>query len=316
MATSGLFPANKLPSIDLARLLGIKDPIDFQALSDQFDCLRNFERVGIIYDDGYSRWLVRPSRRYASITNNVVTHVVITKIRENTSSADIEKSLTDTLSTSIFNGEFAATALACGSSLATAVLAVTATGVIPLTGGSSGIAAVTLATGTWATGFQCGIGVGRAVGLSAGFSEEVKWLDSQQWFQTTSTILDGLSLTSASVGLKKTVDVYKQMKAISSIKATEWLKLLPRAERKRLTDHIIRAQNPGISASGIKAAINVGKYPKRFPAESLQRSLHRELVSAIINSSAFVGSGLSGNLRNPANISSHGKYIVSLMQSF
>ena len=34
--------------------------IDFKHLADTLDCSRSFHQVGIIYDDGQQRWLVRP----------------------------------------------------------------------------------------------------------------------------------------------------------------------------------------------------------------------------------------------------------------
>lgn len=61
---------------------------------------------------------------------------------------------------------------------------------------------------------------------------------------------------------------------------------------------------------------SAGVYPKRFPSESLQKSLQRELVSAVNNTSAFVGSSLTGTIRNPQNTVQSGRYVVGLLQSF
>ncbi|MCM7619383.1 hypothetical protein M8S19_06845 [Enterobacter vonholyi] len=106
------------------------------------------------------------------------------------------------------------------------------------------------------------------------------------------------------------------MKAASSSKVTAWFQSLSRAERKRITEEIIKAQNPGISSAGVKAAIRAGVYPKRFPSESLQKSLQRELMSAVNNASAFVGSSLTGTIRNPQNTVQSGRYVVGVLQSF
>ncbi|MDA4788053.1 hypothetical protein NY407_15185, partial [Enterobacter hormaechei] len=65
---------------------------------------------------------------------------------------------------------------------------------------------------------------------------------------------------------------------------------MSRADRTRLTEEIIRIRNPGISNSGVKAAMKAGVYPKRYPSEALQLLLQRELLNTISNSSAFVGS--------------------------
>lgn len=52
-----------LPGYDTGRMFGLTSEadFDFNALAQGLDCSRNFNRVGIIYDDGKKRWLVRPS---------------------------------------------------------------------------------------------------------------------------------------------------------------------------------------------------------------------------------------------------------------
>ncbi|MDO1787494.1 hypothetical protein Q2339_24785, partial [Escherichia coli] len=57
------------------------------------------------------------------------------------------------------------------------------------------------------------------------------------------------------------------------------LQKMSRADRTRLTEEIIRIRNPGISNSGVKAAMKAGVYPKRYPSEALQLLLQRELLN-------------------------------------
>ncbi|WP_261274184.1 hypothetical protein [Serratia quinivorans] len=107
---------------------------------------------------------------------------------------------------------------------------------------------------------------------------------------------------------------YRAMRRVSSRKATEWLKSMPRSERKRLTESIIRAENPGISNQVLKQMVNAGLYPKRYPTQALQNGLRQQLRSALNNSMAFVGSGVSGTLSSPANVKETGQYFVGIMQ--
>jgi hypothetical protein len=46
------------------------------------------------------------------------------------------------------------------------------------------------------------------------------------------------------------------------------------------------------------------------------KSKQRELMSAVNNASAFVGSSLTGTIRNPQNTVQSGRYVVGLLQSF
>lgn len=132
----------------------------------------------------------------------------------------------------------------------------------------------------------------------------------------TSTALDIVSLAGAGAGLRSTIETYKMMKASTSTNVITWLKGLNRAERRRITEEIIRAQNPGISNTGMKAAMRAGFYPKRFPSDALQRSLQRELTTAVVNTSAFAGSAMTGTIRNPQNMRASTQYAIGLIQSF
>ncbi|GJL33999.1 hypothetical protein TUM17576_08190 [Enterobacter hormaechei] len=132
----------------------------------------------------------------------------------------------------------------------------------------------------------------------------------------TSTALDLISLAGAGAGLKGSIEIYLRMKKASSASVIQWLTSLSRAERKRMTIEIIRHNNPGISNSGIKAAMSAGVYPKYFPTDALHHMLQRELAKALSNSSAFAGSAISGTIRNPQNITRSGQYVIGLIQSF
>ncbi|SAC21898.1 Uncharacterised protein [Enterobacter hormaechei] len=93
-------PDSTLPSYDVSRSLGLQagTDIDFKKLAAQLDCTRNFYNVGIIFDDGKQRWLVRPSRRIADVNQSTVSHVVISKIPD-AKETSAEKAVVATLTT-------------------------------------------------------------------------------------------------------------------------------------------------------------------------------------------------------------------------
>ncbi|MCK7419616.1 hypothetical protein [Enterobacter asburiae] len=115
--------------------------------------------------------------------------------------------------------------------------------------------------------------------------------------------------------LKEAVTTWRAMKSISSLKATEWLKNYPRQDRARLTELIIRAQNPGISNKEIKALIRAGLYPKRFPTGPVQVELTRQLGQVVTSAAALAGSAVSGVIAAPSNLPRTGKYIIGTIQS-
>jgi hypothetical protein len=94
--------------------------------------------------------------------------------------------------------------------------------------------------------------------------------------------------------------VFNLRKAGTPIK--EVLKGLGRQERKRLTEEIIRANNPGISNKVLKALVAAGKYPKRYAKLSISNSVALQLKDAIGATLSFSGSAVSGVIRNPSQI--------------
>lgn len=309
--------ADNLPSFNTPQTWGGPGPVDFDfhALAKQLDCTRNFNQVGIIYSNGVSQWLVRPSRRIANPAQSTVTHVIVTKV-SNTSPQAAAQATSKVIQAPSLTTEITSTAMSCGAMVATVVLAMTSTFFIPFTAAATGYIAGVMIAGSIATGAQCFIGAGRLFLINQGNEDNVAWLDSQGWYTATVTALDLISLAGAGAGLKKTLDLYLIMKSSSSAKAIEWLKGLSRPERKRITIEIIRARNPGISNEGVKALIKAGAYPTRYPAEALQKSLQYELMKAVTDSSAFAGSAFSGTLRNPQNVQKSGQYVFGLIQSF
>lgn len=115
--------------------------------------------------------------------------------------------------------------------------------------------------------------------------------------------------------MKEALATWRAMKSVSSLKAAEWLRNYPRQDRARLTELIIRAQNPGISNKEIKAAIRAGLYPKRFPIEPVQLELARQLGQVVTSAAALAGSAVSGVVAAPGNVPRTGRYLVGTIQS-
>ncbi|MEX0444643.1 hypothetical protein [Xenorhabdus sp. SGI246] len=128
-------------------------------------------------------------------------------------------------------------------------------------------------------------------------------------------MLDITSLASGSAALKEAYHTYRIMKSTSSRNASEWLKNMPRHERKRLTEEIIRYNNPGISNQAIKDAIRRGKYPKHYPTEEIRRTLRNHLINSLSAAGGFLGSGMTGSIRNPENIAKSANYAIGAIFS-
>ncbi|MDH2554048.1 hypothetical protein [Enterobacter roggenkampii] len=316
MVLPGMNPETNLPGYDYARMAGLgAADFDFKALGSAMDCNREFAQAGIIYSDGTQRYLVRSGQRHPNGQSGIVTHVIVTKANSQPSTSSVCKSLTDAVTSTSMGTELASTVLSCGEMIITGGVMLAGTAATPLTAGGSGVLVAIGYAGTLATGLQCVNGLYRIYDLVENGGGNVAWLDTQEWYVATSTSLDVISLASAGGALKEAVTTWRAMKSISSLKATEWLKSYPRQDRARLTELIIRAQNPGISNKEIKALIRAGLYPKRFPTGPVQVELTRQLGQVVTSAAALAGSAVSGVIAAPSNLPRTGKYIIGTIQS-
>lgn len=294
-----------------ARLLHTISDVDFdfEALGQALDCQRDFYGVGILYSEEQREFIVRKPTNAA-----LVKYVIVTKvphINKEVAAASLKK----TVSSPSLSKEITSAALSCGGLLLTIGAAVVGTGAIPFTAGASSPMVALAIAGAIATTAQCINGIVRVVDITKNESEITTWLDSQQWYLTTSCILDVISLASAGGALKDVLIAYRTMRATSSLKVSQWLRSLPRQDRARITEHIMRTQNPGISNKVIKSFIVIGKYPKRFPTEGLQKTLQVQLLNSLNSMVAFSGSAIGGVLNSPGSILDSGEYVVGMLQS-
>lgn len=125
-------------------------------------------------------------------------------------------------------------------------------------------------------------------------------MDSSEWYTNTALAVDALSLVgvgASGVVLAKTL---KATRAATPKATKEVLKGLTRAERKRLTQEIIRLNHPGVSAQVMKTLIGAGKYPKRFSQGQISQALALRVKEAIGASLSLIGSAGSGSARTLA----------------
>lgn len=282
---------------------------DFDALANALDCTKDLYGVGIIYSEDERQYVVRPPTN-----TKLVAYIVVTKVFH--INRDIaEKSLKEAVTSPSLSKELLSTALSCGGLLLTIGAAIVGTGAIPFTAGASTAMVAIAIGGTAATATQCVLGLYRIYDINTNAGENTTWLDSQKWYLATTSLLDVISIASAGAALKDVIITYRTMRAASSLKASHWLKTLPRQDRARITEQIMRTQNPGISNKVIKAFILTGRYPKRFPSEGLQKSLQVQLLNSLNSMTALSGSAIGGVINSPESLLDTGDYIVGMLQT-
>ena len=208
-----------------------------------------------------------------------------------------------------FYSELLSTGLSCGAAILSWIVVGGSSAAIPVSGGTSTAITVLAYGAATASSLQC-VNSGYRLFNETDYGDQSvnTWLDSQDWYQRTSTALDVISVAggfaSAGATLKMVLNLRKAGTPLKEV-----LKGLGRQERKRLTEEIIRANNPGISNKVLKALVAAGKYPKRYTQLAISSSVALQLKDAISATLSFSGSATSGVIRNPNQI---GNFIVGI----
>ena len=197
-------------------------------------------------------------------------------------------------------GELSGAALSCGAAVIGWFVVLFSGASIPLTGGTSSAVTYLSTTAALASSAQCGIGLYRSYNEAFDNGKRNDELDSKEWFQTVINALDIVSLAGAGASAAITVKAVKVMKVNTRKSYGQILKGLSRHERKRITEELIRLNQPGISRRMLKQYVRSGKYPKRYSASSLQKAYANQLTEAVGASLSFSGSALSGVINGVA----------------
>lgn len=165
----------------------------------------------------------------------------------------------------------------------------------------TGGATLTLTLITWsaaiATTAQCANSIIRSVDVAVHHGQWTRWLDSQDYYIWAGDVLDGISIVGATAAGAATVKTVLALRRATGRELGSILKQLSRAERKRLTQEIIRMQMPNISNSAMKDLIRAGQFPARFTASQISDALFAQLRDAISATMAFGSSAVSGDVK-------------------
>jgi hypothetical protein len=166
-----------------------------------------------------------------------------------------------------------------------------------VTGGSTLLLTVITWSAAIATTAQCANSIIRSVDVAVHHGQWTRWLDSQDYYIWAGNILDGISIVGATAAGAATVRTVLALRRATGRELGSILKGLNRAERKRLTQEIIRMQMPNVSNSAMKDLIRAGQFPARFTASQISDALFAQLRDAISATMAFGSSAVSGDVK-------------------
>jgi hypothetical protein len=181
----------------------------------------------------------------------------------------------------------------------------------PLTAGSSaGLLFVTAPVAS-ASALQCGLSLGR-VSNSIFAPESNQNLDSSEWFNKTSTVLDAIALVDAARGAGEVSRFAIQLRKSSNRPFVDILKSMTRAERKQLTEEIGRYTTHAATRRQFLNMVRSGKLAKILTRQAVNAILREKLLTAVSSALAVSGSALSKNVSTTTGLVN--EYLVHVLQ--
>ncbi len=289
------------------------DKINKRALFYRIDLIPKLEGSRIVYFDGSQLQELRPHPNMCT-ANKLTVLIKPKEIHEKVVGQNLEINRQDD---SGFYNELLSTGLSCGAATLSWIVVGGSAAAAPATFGSSTVITVLSWSAAIASSAQCLNSSYRLINeTDYGNSEINDWLDSQDWYNTTSTALDIVSIAGGVAAAGATIKMAMALRKTTGKSLKEVLKQLSRQERKRITEEVIRAQNPGISNKALKLMLNAGKYPRRYSNFEISNSVRIQLKDAMGAAFSFAGSATSGVLRSPGRIPEMGIAIIEEFETW
>jgi len=256
--------------------------------------IKQFRDVGIAFiGDGVCMVIKKPQ-----LPNGLRAWVVIEEIEQPAKESqkinpklEVKKRANNNMGSELIN-----MGLSCGSAVLAGAAATGSAAAIPVTGGASGIVTVLTYSAAIASAAQCGISIGRVFNEFADSSINETYLDSSEWYQTTSEVLDAVALAGAIVDIGSQAKLIIRMSKSSGKSIKVILKGLNRADRKRLAREIAAWRMRADTAAKFKNLVRAGKFPKLFKRHEVTAAMKNALVSAVGDVVTMAGSALGGNV--------------------
>lgn len=275
------------------------NPTEKKLLLDNIDKIPGLQGVRVLYVDGDNTTEIRP---HPAMCQQSYLSVVVHPVTKDEGVKLINPTPKEKQEGGRFYQELLSSGLSCGAAALSWIAVAGSSAAIPVSGGTSTAITVLSWSAATASSLQCSNSLMRLYNeTDYGDPTVNQWLDSQEWYEHTSTALDVVSLLGVAAATGATIKMVNNLrKAGTPLKQA--LQGLSRQQRKSLAEELIRAQNPGISNKALKALVAAGKYPKRFGKVEISKTLRLQLKDAIGASLSFAGSATGGVVRDPSKI--------------
>ncbi|MCR4542253.1 NAD synthetase [Pseudomonas sp. 18.1.10] len=186
-------------------------------------------------------------------------------------------------------------AISCGGAVISFVVAKAGIAAAPFSGGASLALTYVSYAGLAASGGQCFNGVWRTRNELTNPAKN-DYYDTLAWYQAMTVALDGISLVGAGASTVATVRTVMAIKRSTGREMTDILRPMSRQERAKLTDEVLRLNNPRHPREIIRLKQLAGQLPRRYSNPELRLRIITQIRDQISATLAITGSVLFGNI--------------------
>ncbi len=249
--------------------------------------------AGVVYID--SDFNVITLREFKPICSKTVKRVILREAKRHTTPEQfINRVQTDRRESQVLQEAINA-GLSCMGAVLSWVVMLSGTIAAPFTGGTSTVITFIGYSAATASGLQCIAGAGRTA-VSAYDQGAVDELDSNEWYQAVSLILDGMSLAGVGASAVTTTKLLMMVKASTGRPLRMALQGLNRQERKRLTAELLALKDPKLTPKLMKLRQAAKALETRYTQAQFKHATVTQIRDALGAALGVIGSARSGNI--------------------
>ena len=278
----------------------LKNQLSYELNQNEFfkkiDSIPELIGAGVIYTNGATAVKLREFQPICYVNP---VYVILKEAPPLNKKTELQAELESNSRNSKLVGELVGAGLSCGAAVFSWIVIAGASAAVPVSGGASSAVVVLTYSAAIASTAQCANSLFRTGGEIVEPSVN-DWLDSQEWYTNTTMALDIISVAGAAGAGFATIKTAITIRAATGQSFLTVLKGMSRAERKRITQEIIRVNHPGISNGALKAMVRANAYPKRYSNIQITEALKLQLKDALGATLSFTGSATSGVVKSLA----------------
>ncbi|MGF6099104.1 NAD synthetase [Pseudomonas sp. 18175] len=291
--TSALFK-DGFPSAHRTTRQRIESSIDLRRLFAAIDADPALIGAGVVYIDG--DFAVVTLRDFQPVCRVQPIKVVLREAPRAVGAVEFHRMLEQEPRESGWVAEASKTTLTCAGALLSWHVVYSGIALMPFTAGASVVVSFIGTAAVVAGLFQCAAGVNQTVN-EVWDPRRNDYLDNNAWYEGMMIALDGVSLLGVGTSALTTVRVINLSNRATGKPLREVLRGLSRQERAKLTDELLRIQDPRMTPKLLKLKQAAGDLSKRFQATQIKPITHMHLKDVAAAGLGLTSSIISGNTR-------------------